>query len=364
MNRAFWIDLIRVVAPFCVVMRHVSGRVADGYNTNGETAAWLACQVYRQTSSCAVLLFIMISGALLLGRNETMSVFYRKRFGKILLPFFAWSFIYIFCRWLVGQTLEGGTPITLTSSIGAILSMNVSGHFWFMYGIISLYLVAPFLSVFVRNASKSMLTSFLVLWFFAVIIFPVINEVAAETLDITRIAFRFEFVSYWVGLFIAGYVLKDVLISKRWAVAAIVLWFCLSIAVPVNTYLLNVYSDSSMVLFLLVFMGKYILPIVSHDITTALIVFLIIRSLGDLPVLSSSWFGRMVPVFVPLSFGIYLCHMLFVIPTMKILALGRADTSWIIVLCAIPVVTAVLYFASAGLVYLLRWSRFLKFLAP
>jgi surface polysaccharide O-acyltransferase-like enzyme len=364
MSRVFWIDLIRVVAPILVVMQHVSGRIAGGYETHGETVAWLTCQFYRQLGACAVPLFIMISGALLLGRNETIATFYQKRFGKILLPFFVWSFIYILCRWLNGQTLEDGTPITIASSIGAVLSMNSNGHFWFMYAIIALYLVAPFLSVFVRNAPKNMLTSFLILWFVAAAIFPVVNDIAKTTLGITNIYFRFEFVSLWLGFFVAGYFFKDFLLSKRQVVIAIVVWLCLAMTVPINAYMKSVFADSSM-FFLFDFMEKYILSIVSHRITVSVILFLIIRSLGDLSLLSSSWFARrMVPVLVPLSFGIYLSHYLFVIPIMKKLSLFQCE-SWGIVLCVVPAVTILVYLVSAAFVYLIRRVRFLRnILAP
>ena len=362
--------MIRVVGAFCVIAIHVSGRVAGGYAVEGINAAdlgWagLVSRCFNSLcSSIAIPLFIMVSGALLLGRNDSMSAFYRKRFGKILLPFFVWSCIFILCLWLAGQSFKDGTPITFVSSIGAILSGGVSGHFWFMYMLISLYLVASFLSVFVRNAPKSMLAGFLILWFVAIVLFPVINSAAKEIFDIPRIDenFRFELVTRWVGFFVAGYVLKDVLISTRWALVALVAWFCLSLVWPVHGYLLRTYPDSSMS-FLFVFSGNYIIPLVSCQATLALIAFLALRSLGDLPSLAASWFGKMVIFTAPLTFGIYLSHHLLLTPTMKILNLGGCD-SWVMVLCAIPTLTVLFYFATAAGIYLIRRSRYLKFLAP
>ena len=374
MNRVFWIDLIRVAGAFFVVMSHTCNRVAGGYSVSDSGEAygslgWMVAGCLHTLSCVAVPLFLMVSGSLLLGRAEEMLPFYRKRFGKILLPFFAWSCIFILCLWLAGRGLRDGTPITLISSIGALLSGNVSGHFWFMYMLIALYLVVPFLSVFVRNASKSMLFGFLILWFFAVAIFPVINNTAKTMLDITNIAGYSSFergsVSYSVGFFIAGYVLKDVVIAKRWAVLAIVGWIGLSIT-PVNTYLRMAYPDSS-VSFLPAVLGTYILPVVSHPATLSLMVFLGLRSLGDLPALPSSRFGRIILVFAPLTFGIFLSHHLLLTPTMerldKMLGLGSTQ-SWLFVLCAIPVLTVFFYLIAAGMIYLLRWSRYLKFLAP
>jgi len=370
MNRTFWIDLIRVVGAFLVVAIHVSGRVAGGYAVEDKGDAvgslgWLVSNsICSLSSSIAVPLFVLVSGALLLGRNEETIPFYRKRYGKILLPFLGWSLIFILSLWLAKGEFKDGTPITLFSSVGAFASGGISGHFWFMYMLISLYLVAPFLSAFVRNASKNMLTCFVVLWFFAIVIFPVVNRIARETLGITGIAedCRIDSFPYWVGFFIAGYVLKDVLISKRWAVVALVLWFCFALTSPVNSYLVRGYSDSS-VPFLLVFAGQYIIPIISHQVTLTLIAFLALRSLGDSPSLASSWFGRKVIIVAPLTFGIYLCHHLFVVPTMgildKMIGIGSTE-SWLLALCAIPALSILFFAAAAVLIYLIRQSRYLK----
>ena len=372
-DRTFWIDLIRVVGAFFVVMSHTSNRVAGGFSVSDEAKAesygalgWLVADCFHHLSCVAVPLFLMVSGALLLGRSEEILTFYRKRFGKILLPFFAWSCIFILCLWLTGRNFQNGTPITLVSSTGALLSGNVSGHFWFMYMLITLYLVVPFLSVFVRNASKNMLYGFLLLWFFAAVIFPVINTVAQVMLDIPHIAGYAPFergnVSYSVGFFVAGYVFKDVVIAKRWAVLAIVGWFCLAMT-PINSYLQMAYPDSLMA-FLLTVVENYVLPVISHPATLALIAYLGLRSLGDLPSLPSSRFGRIVLSFAPLTFGIFLCHHLLLVPVMDRLDLGSC-VSGIVVLCAVPTLTIFFYFFAAGMVYLIRWNQHMKaLLAP
>jgi hypothetical protein len=228
--------------------------------------------------------------------------------------------------------------------------------------------VAPFLSAFVRNASKNMLICFLILWFYAVVIFPALNGIIKATLDITEITkdLRFEFVSLWVGFFIAGYVLKDVVISKRWAVMTLIIWLCLSATAPVNGFLRNVYADSS-VSFLFIFLGKYVFSIASHQVVLTLLAFLTCRSLGDLPSLASSRFGKMVTIIAPLTFGLYLCHHLILIPTMEILErvlhVGSAKSGFF-VLCTVPTLAILFFTAAAGLVYMLRRSRYLKFLAP
>ena len=371
MNRVLWIDLIRVTGAFLVVMSHVSLRVAIENGEGQRSLGWLVAECFHSLSySIAVPLFLMVSGALLLERNVEMIPFYRKRFGKILLPFFAWSCVFLFCLWIAERPLRDGTPVTFFTSIGALLSGNVNGHFWFMYMLVSLYLVVPFLSVFVRNAPKNVLIGFLMLWYFAVVIFPVINTLAQDTLGITDIA-GYSFVergtvSYSVGFFIGGYVFKDVLLSKRWAIIAIVACLCLAMS-PINLYLRLAYPDSTLA-FLLTLLGKYVLTIVAHPVTMSLVAFLGLRSLGDLPALSASRFSQAIVNFAPLTFGIFLCHQIFVIPGMEfgntVYRLGTC-TSGIVVLVAVPALTVFFYFVAAGVVYVIRRNRYLQaLLAP
>ena len=234
----------------------------------------------------------------------------------------------------------------------------------------ALYLIVPFLSVFVRNASKNMLIGFLTLWFATIVIFPVLNILAQDTLGIENIVgaspqLERGWILYSMGFFVAGYVLKDIIISKRWAVIAIIAWFCLALT-PINTYLRGTYPDSSLS-FYLTLLGKYVLLIVGHPITMSFIAFLGLRSLGNIPS-STSRFSQVIVNFAPMTFGIFLCHNLFLIPGMEILVkqfnLGSGE-SGLIVFFAIPVLTVFFYCFSAGLVYVIRRSRHLQaLLAP
>ena len=371
MNRVLWIDLIRVTGAFLVVMSHTCRRIADGFplNEKGEeivSLTWLVTECFHAlSSSVAVPLFLMVSGSLLLDRTVEVVPFYRKRFGKVLLPFLAWSCVFILCLWFAGRGLKDGTPVTWFSAIGALLSGNVCGHFWFMYMLIALYLIVPFLSVFVRNASKNMLIGFLTLWFVTIVIFPVLNIFAKDTLGIEGIVgssppLERGWILYSIGFFVAGYVLKDIVIPKRWAVIAILAWFCLALT-QVNTYLRGTYPDSSMS-FYLTLLGKYVLLIVGHPITMSFIAFLGLRSLGNIPS-STSRFTQVIVNFAPMTFGIFLCHNLFLIPAMEILvkkfSLGSGE-SGLIVLFVIPALTVFFYCFSAGLVYVIRRSRYLQ----
>ncbi|MBK9210985.1 MAG: acyltransferase family protein [Anaerolineales bacterium] len=55
----------------------------------------LVSTYYFVISRAAVPLFFMVSGFLLLKKEEPYSVFFRKRAVKVAVPFFIWSVIYL-----------------------------------------------------------------------------------------------------------------------------------------------------------------------------------------------------------------------------------------------------------------------------
>jgi len=391
MNRSIWIDLVRVVGIFFVIISHTSGRVAGGYavyeadSADLGLAGLISSCFHLTVHSVAVPLFIMISGALLLGRSEPILTFYKKRFGKVLLPFAVWCCIFIFCLRLVGRTFQDGSPITFANSIWAILTCNITGHFWFIYLILTMYLLAPFISACIRNISKNTLSGVMMLWLITFIILPTFTIVpaggylSATTLQMTTSAdiaaiaksplqFIFDwliFFIFWIGFFVMGYVLKNTVIPTHWALIAIGIWFCLSVSIPINGYLLrNAAPDSAMALFC-DFMRSYILPIIASRVILALLAILILRSLGNVPADSPALFSRFILAAAPLTFGVFYCHHLFLIPVMESGSYLGTSESWLFVLCVIPALALFFHVVSGTFVYLVQRSKRLRpFLAP
>jgi surface polysaccharide O-acyltransferase-like enzyme len=92
----FSVDLIRTVAIILVVLVHATG---FPYHIPGEITPtviwnWWTIDVYGAVAYLAVPLFIMLSGALLLDparADESMKVFFKKRFARIGLPMIFWT---------------------------------------------------------------------------------------------------------------------------------------------------------------------------------------------------------------------------------------------------------------------------------
>lgn len=92
-NRYLWADLVRIVAVFAVVAIHVNN---FGYSWNQISwTDWWAANIYDATIRFAVPILFILSGYLLLDKQEDNRIFFSKRFGKVVIPLIAWSMIYM-----------------------------------------------------------------------------------------------------------------------------------------------------------------------------------------------------------------------------------------------------------------------------
>ncbi len=180
-----WLDVVRFVAMFTVVCCHS----ADPFNYSaGNVSAdaeniklWGA--IYGGFLRPCVPLFVMITGALLLPVRGETSVFYRKRISRVFWPFLIWSALYNLFPYLT-RLFGCGQDVVLACfpyaneevmgrSLGVSLKyisevpLNfsaISGHMWYIYLLIGMYLYMPIFSAWVEKASEKAKRWFLIAW--------------------------------------------------------------------------------------------------------------------------------------------------------------------------------------------------------
>lgn len=98
-----WINNAKIVAMFAVVIVHVAATFV--LNSPIGSSNWWVGNLYESAARWSVPVFVMLSGALLLHPNkqESLSVFYKKRLSRILVPLIFWSLFY-----LLWASLKGG----------------------------------------------------------------------------------------------------------------------------------------------------------------------------------------------------------------------------------------------------------------
>jgi surface polysaccharide O-acyltransferase-like enzyme len=163
--RVLWLDVLRVVACFLVVMVHA----ASGYFFNFQSSAehfW--GNFYGSFARTGVPLFVLISGVLLLPVKQTTTNFIKRRFTRVFFPFVLWSIIYV----VIGYISEGNEVKSLVFNILKLpFQFPENGlHLWYFYVLLGLYLLIPIISPWLASASKREELLFLSIWAFSMLV--------------------------------------------------------------------------------------------------------------------------------------------------------------------------------------------------
>lgn len=284
-------DGMRVVAVLTIIALHSSAQGVIQYNAISQNNWWV-CNSIDSLSRWAVPIFIMLSGALLLdpSKQESWSIFYKKRAKRILAPFIIWVSFYFF--WTV---YFYGEPVDKEFILKALFNGLMYNHLYFLFIIIGLYLVTPFFRIFVKCQK------IFVLWGLA------IGAFILATGDYFTIFLPFNastrFIPY-AGFFIAGFLLRQRMLSTGQCCAA-TLCFALSSAVIIigtgqQVALLGIDDYRSFQYYdhfhlAVVIQSFSIFMILQYFMTTSLHPFLL----------------KMFSIIGPVTFGVYLIHVMF-----------------------------------------------------
>ena len=159
-QRLIYLDCFRALLATLVVILHSSGVAMSAMELG--SASWTCMLFANALTRIAVPCFFMLSGYLLLGHDEPIHMFFKKRFTVVVIPFIAWSLVYLAWNAYWGITVG----ITLTNIFNGT---GASHHLWYVYAMIGLYLVTPFLR---GLCSKTMSDNVLLLLVLVVMIRP------------------------------------------------------------------------------------------------------------------------------------------------------------------------------------------------
>lgn len=207
-KRIAYLDYIRIIACFAVIVIHVCGAYYDDYPA--ESVHWKLLLALDGAVKWAVPVFVMISGSVVLGRGYTKEKI-KKAAARFAVIYIVWAIVYSLCSFNRGERIR---DMITTLILGDV-------HMWFLPMIFGLYLLIPILD---RLIESEMLTKYyLVLWFVVgiflptavrvlKIIYPYAGKVASSFTDHLGL----QFVMGYSGYFVLGkYLERQKNINKR-----------------------------------------------------------------------------------------------------------------------------------------------------
>ena len=321
-----WVDLLRVIACFLVVLSHCCDPFVAQFDANRES--FLTGVFTGSLVRPCVPLFVMMTGVLLLPVHSNIKEFYQKRVGRIVVPLIFWSLVLPLLFFLYLNYINPGSQNpaisvenhTLDATLKSLYTFIFNFSFstiplWYLYMLVGLYLVMPILSAWLKQADKKEVRLLLGLWGISLLL-PYI-KMAAPMLGYSgnygnmglwgicdwNDYGTFYYVSGFIGYLVLAYYLVKYPLDWGWKQTLLI-----CIPMFIAGYLITSFGY---ILTQESFPGNYAyLEIVWYfaGINVFMMTFPVFVIIQKLKIPSSANLSRMASY----TFGIYLCHFIFV----------------------------------------------------
>lgn len=207
-KRIIYIDLLRLLAIFGVIVIHVNGE--GNWLIHEVNQLWLEKNFLGAlVQSWPVPVFIAISGALLLDNKKfTFKTMITKYIPRILISLVIWHFIYYF------YTYQSFALNEFIICFKKLLIGKTYSHLWYLYLLLGLYVITPILKKLVQNLSKSEFTYLLILGFTITAVIPFINNFLPQNVMQLVDPYKVLTFNIFILYYILGYYLNKHIFIK------------------------------------------------------------------------------------------------------------------------------------------------------
>ena len=321
------LELIRMISFIFVITIHVTNYYCRAWGKIPQ-AEYVFSLAVNVVSRMSVPCFLMISGALLLGRDEPVKK-HLHRTLHFLTALIVWDAVYY-----LWNTYYMRSEFDLRE----ILYVPAEAHLWYLYAMVPIYLAMPFLQILCRNMNVRTERAFMAITSGAVLFTWLLRFMGAQPYyDLPIIGDK-----VYVWYMFAGYYLMKYRRKFRIRQRTLVLVCVLSMAVTFGvtwgaTSAMDRHCDTQL---------AYSTP---FAILAACAFFLFVIRLGNGRLQFAERTRKIIDVFCSCSFGIYLIHPIYLDNYKKHLAAADVP-AWIIV----PLLTVTLAVVSFLSVWLIR----------
>ena len=204
-NRKTWIDATKVLSTFMILFIH---SVSNTWTTTPvDNLLWKVSHAPFLFARCCVMLFFMCSGSTIFNRERSLSDILKKNIFQLLKVYSCWMLIYGL-KSCISMYQEGLANIR--TCFNALVKAVIFGqyHTWFVFTLVMLYLITPFLYQILRTRKNT--ENFLVLSILFTILIPSLRYFdsfsrLSDSLDNLNMTFVTGYVLYYV----AGYYITE-----------------------------------------------------------------------------------------------------------------------------------------------------------
>ena len=225
-QRFAYLDLLRIIAAFLVIVNHTNSLVFKALTP--ANATWWLSVLWYYVSKIAVPLFVMISGACLLQRRDT----YRQAFGRffrIVLALVVFSYFYYLLR-----VAQGGwswdRALRLDQFFLTVWQGRITDSFWYLYFYAGMMVMLPLLQRLAGAMDRRDMRYLMAVSFGVYALWPLLAHYEPKL--VLPEFFDLPLFSVYIGLFFAGHYLHTATarVRKPWWVFVALLALAASVA--------------------------------------------------------------------------------------------------------------------------------------
>jgi len=346
-NKIQWLDILRTLAILAVIIIHISSPLVNMTYVKNMPYWWIG-NVVMSAMRFAVPIFLMLSGASMLGKDYKLGEFYKKRILRVLVPFLFWMVAYWIFRWtmLLPKLQPHEFHDVIKWAVDLFLKEGISKHFWYVYMILAIYLFLPFIGKALRKLNNTTILLLLLVW--------VIINFACRSLPINQYCWTADYSNKFLGYFLhSGYLVLGYYLSQlpvittkiRFPAAVIYL-----LSVAVSAFFAYYFSKNAHKLELSIYSNLSV-----NSIVQSIAIFILIKDLS----IKNKHISRIQSTISNYSFGIYLVHIIVI----GILFRQGIYWSFAYPLISLPLLAFVVLILSIGILFVLRKIPLGKYVA-
>lgn len=295
-DRQISLDCLRIIATLGVIILHTCSLHWERVGV--DTFEWQIFNIYESMVRWTVPVFVMISGALFLKKDQCVEQIYKKNIRRIITSYIFWSAVYSTMsfflynsgvKWAIRQFFQGYY------------------HMWFLYMIVGLYIATPLLRQIVRKdeltkyfLGVSLIFTFILPQGIQVITYRFGN--IGQEIDGILKNVNLYLTAGYVSYFVCGYYLNEMEINEKNRKIINLLGITGFLMTIIFTSIFSVKNQSATELFY----NNFTVNVMAQS----LMVFVLGKKLKDINF--STRAKKMIVKLSKYSFGAYLVHAMLI----------------------------------------------------
>ncbi len=159
-QRVKYCDFLKGLSIILVILIHIFSTYRGIYFEENKVYYFIL-SLGDSFTRIAVPIFFMITGIFMLSKkhNESYKQYFFKRMPKLIISFLVFSIVYY-----IYETRKSSDNYSLLYFLQTLTTYGgFKYHLWFMYEIIRIYLLIPFISILAKNITKKKLANLIIL---------------------------------------------------------------------------------------------------------------------------------------------------------------------------------------------------------